>query len=136
MEFLRRLKLGEDIRDEKQNVIYRADEYALPQLPSRSYAYCSDTQPSEQVIQMIQGADLVYHEATFLEEDKEKARETKHSTAAEAARVAERAGVKKLIIGHFSARYKDLNLLLSEARAIFPHTALALEGESFEITGS
>jgi len=134
VEYLVRLKRGEDILNEKGEVTFRSADYTLPPRPLRSYAYCSDTQPSPQVVSAIKGIDLVYHEATFMESEISKARETRHSTAAEAAAVARDAGAGRLIIGHFSARYKELNLLLDEAVKIFPNTALALEGESFELT--
>ncbi len=134
VEYLNRLKRGEDILDDSGAVRYRADAFTLPPLPRRSYAYCSDTQPSDSVIEMIRNTDLVYHEATFMEGELVKARETRHSTAAEAAKVARESGAKKLLIGHFSARYKDLNELLAEAVRIFPETSLAVEGETFEIT--
>lgn len=134
IEYMSRLKAGEDILNEKNEIIFKSDDYTLPLPPCRSYAYCSDTQPSNDVVNIIRGVDLVYHEATFTTGDETKARETRHSTAAEAADIARKAGVKKLVIGHFSARYKDLNLLLAEATRIFPSTALALEGETFEIT--
>ncbi len=127
------LRKGEDVVDEAGNILFRHAEYTLPPRPSRSYAYCSDTQPSEAVVEQIQGVDLLYHEATFLEEEKDKARETRHSTAAEAADIARRANVKKLIIGHFSARYKDLSPVLAEAFGVFPATSLATEGETFEL---
>jgi ribonuclease Z len=76
----------------------------------------------------------LYHEATFTQEDAVKARETLHSTAADAATTARMAGVDKLLLGHFSARYKDLTPLLDEARAIFPNSYLATEGEEITIT--
>lgn len=127
------LKKGEDVTDDAGNILYRCNEYTLPPKPSLSYAYCSDTQPTDRIVAQIHGVDLLYHEATFLEDEKEKARETKHSTAAEAADVARRAGVRKLIIGHFSARYKDLSPVLAEAVKIFPVTSLASDGETFEL---
>lgn len=128
-----KLRSGEDIMNDQNEVIYRSDDYTLPPRPSRAYAYCTDTQPSDGVLPIISGVDLLHHEATFMEEEKVKARETKHSTAAEAAKVALQAQVRKLIIGHFSARYKDLNVMLNEARNLFPETYLAQEGEIFEI---
>lgn len=127
------LKRGLDVYDEQGHVLYRYKEYTLPANPSYSYAYCSDTQPSPSIISQIKGVDLLYHEATFREEEKEKARDTKHSTASEAARVAADAGVKRLIIGHFSARYRDLQPLLDDAQIIFPNTELAIEGTTFEL---
>jgi len=91
--------------------------------PTVRYAYCSDTSYSEKIIPLIAGVDLLYHEATFANSEKVRARETMHSTAAEAATIALKAGVKKLLLGHFSARYyNNLQILLDEARKIF-HTA-------------
>ncbi len=128
-----KLKSGEDVLDDKGNILLRSNDYTLAPRRSFSYAYCSDTQPQESITHIIQGVDLLYHEATFLDDEKEKAKETRHSTAAEAATVARDAKVGKLIIGHFSARYKDLTPVLEEARRVFDNTALAIEGESFEL---
>lgn len=134
IQHIAQLKKGEDVFNEKHQLLYRCEEYTLPPRPSRSYAYCSDSQPTERILPIIKSIDLLYHEATFQEDEKDKARETKHSTAAEAAEIARQANVKKLLIGHFSARYKILTPVLEEALKIFPTTALAIEGESFEIT--
>jgi len=98
-----------------------------PSAPSRSYAYCSDTICLPSIVEQIKGVDLLFHEATFADEDAPRARETFHTTAAQAAEIAKRAEVKKLLIGHFSARYEDENVLLQEASAIFPDTQLAKE---------
>jgi ribonuclease Z len=102
------------------------------QLP-RSFAFCSDTSYHEAIIPQIKGVDMLYHEATFLDELKERARQTMHSTAKEAATIASKAQVGKLIIGHYSQRYFDLSPLLDEAQAVFPDTYLAIEGEKFEL---
>ncbi|MDR0823861.1 MAG: ribonuclease Z [Prevotella sp.] len=99
-----------------------------PAEPARSYAYCSDTAYSERIIPIIEGVDLLYHEATFADADATRAKETGHSTARQAAQIAKLAKVKKLMLGHFSARYPDNNELLKEAMAIFPRTVLANEG--------
>lgn len=106
-----------------------------PPVRSRKYAYCSDTLPLEKIVPLIEGADLLYHEATFDEQLKARARETYHSTAAGAARIARLANVKQLLIGHFSARYLDEEVLLSEARNIFPETILAREGLVVPVEG-
>lgn len=100
---------------------------------ARSYAYCSDTAYSEQIVQYIQEVGLLYHEATFMENLATAAAEKFHSTAMEAARIAQKAGVKKLMIGHFSARYDDIGPLLGEARSIFPETFAAEEGIQINI---
>ena len=98
-----------------------------PSAPSRSYAYCSDTIYLPSIVEQIEGVDLLFHEATFANGDAPRAKETFHTTAAQAAEIARRAEVKKLLIGHFSARYEDENVLLQEASAIFPDTQLAKE---------
>ena len=98
-----------------------------PFAPSRSYAYCSDTIYLPSIVEQIKGVDLLFHEATFANEDAPRAKETFHTTAAQAAEIARKAEVKKLLIGHFSARYEDENILLQEASAIFPDTQLAKE---------
>jgi ribonuclease Z len=100
---------------------------------SKSYAYCSDTEVSDSYLKYIENLDLLYHESTFLQKEKTRAIETKHSTAMEAGIVAKKVNAKRLIIGHFSARYLELNPLLEEAKSEFEHTELALEGLSFEI---
>ena len=96
--------------------------------PSRSYAYCSDTRPCPQICGYLKDVDLLYHEATFAESEKERAKVTHHSTAKEAAEIALTAGVKRLLLGHYSSRYDDEEQLLSEASEIFPVTECANEG--------
>lgn len=96
--------------------------------PSRSYAYCSDTRPCPQICGYLKDVDLLYHEATFAESEKERAKVTHHSTAKEAAEIALTAGVKRLLLGHYSSRYDDEKQLLSEASEIFPVTECANEG--------
>ena len=99
----------------------------------KRYAYCSDTQYSEKIVPIIQGVDTLYHEATFLQSMAERSKEVKHSTAAEAAAIAQKANVGKLIIGHYSARVEDHNLFLQEAKPVFDNTFLAEENLIFEI---
>jgi len=100
-----------------------------PAAPPRRYAYCSDTAYAPEIIPYIEGVDLLYHEATFAESELSRATETHHSTAGQAAQIAAAAGVKKLVIGHFSSRYNELETLLNEARALFSDTELADEGK-------
>jgi ribonuclease Z len=127
------LKTGSDIIDDHGKIKYKNESLTLPPRKSRSYAYCSDTIYDIDLINIVQQVDVLYHEATFMTQDEDKASETKHSTAAQAARIAKEAQVGKLIIGHFSARYKELDLLWQEARSILATTELALEGTTFEI---
>ena len=101
--------------------------------PSRSYAYCSDTRPCPNICEYLQDVDLLYHEATFAESEKERAKVTHHSTAREAAAIAKQAGVKQLVMGHFSSRYDNEEQLLNEAREIFPQSECATEGSVFKI---
>jgi ribonuclease Z len=96
----------------------------------RKYAYASDTCYDERIIPYIQGADLLYHEATFLHELLSRAKETFHTTALQAGLMAQKAAVGQLMLGHFSARYKDLQPLVEEAQQHFKNTVLAFEGES------
>ena len=96
--------------------------------PAISYAYCSDTKFSRRVIRSVEGVDWLYHEATYDDSLRVKAHKRHHSTALEAATVASEAGVRQLILGHFSKRYTDESLLLDEARTVFPHSRLANEG--------
>ncbi len=95
--------------------------------PVRSYAYCSDTRYDERIIPYIEGVDLLYHEATYADDRKELAEKYFHSTARQAATIAKSAHAKKLVIGHYSQRYSDESLLLSEAREVFKETYLAEE---------
>lgn len=125
------LKNGEDFEYKGKRI--PNSELTTPARKARSYAFCSDTRYDESIIPAIKNVNLLYHEATFLSDKKERAKETFHSTAADAATIALKAGVKRLIIGHFSARYKNLYPLLEEAREVFPDTTLAIEGDSFKI---
>lgn len=99
----------------------------------RSYAYCTDTVFSESLVDMIKGIDLLYHEASFAAKDKELATLNGHSTTTQAAEIALHAKVRKLLIGHFSLRYKDPSVLVEEARTVFPRTEEAIEGKTYEI---
>ncbi|NPA42814.1 MAG: ribonuclease Z [Chlorobi bacterium] len=122
------LKAGKDFVTEDGRVIPN-EELTLPPPRPRSYAYCSDTAYDPSIVPYIRGADVLYHEATFAEADRDLAALTLHSTARQAAEIAREAGVGKLIIGHFSSRYKDPQLLLREAQEVFPDTELAYEGK-------
>lgn len=125
------LKDGKDVLDDEGNIRYSNDLYTLPPRRSYSYAYCSDTKYDESILEYITGINLLYHESTFTKEFEDRARDTFHSTAEQAAQMARKARVDKLILGHFSNRYKDLTPILMEAKLIFEQSALAIEGESF-----
>jgi ribonuclease Z len=127
------LKAGSDLLDENGDIRYTNQSLTLPARKSRSYAYCSDTAYHPELINIIRKTDVLYHEATFVESDRDKAEETLHSTAAQAATIAREASCEKLIIGHFSARYKDLEPVLAEATGIFANTELASEGKTFTL---
>ena len=99
----------------------------------RTYAFCSDTAYFEEIIEVVAGASLLYHETTFMNDRIANATDKFHSTTGQAATIALKANVKKLIIGHYSARYNDLQPLLDEARTVFPETDLAVDGCIFEI---
>ncbi len=126
------IKEGKDIVSAEGKTISNAELTTDP-APPRSYAYCSDTIYNESYIGQIKDADMLYHEATFGSEMIDRAKETYHCTAKEAATIALKANVKRLIIGHYSARYRDLSPLLAEAKEVFANTVLAIEGEKYSV---
>ena len=121
------IKQGEDYTT-PEGIVIPNSKLTLPPTPSVRYAYCSDTMYSPRIIPYIEGVDVLYHEATYGDDSEPFARQTFHSTARQAAQIAQQAGVGKLIIGHFSARYKDETILLQQAREEFANTELANEG--------
>lgn len=123
---LNRIKNGADYVTPEGETVPNT-RLTTPAEPPRSYAYCSDTIYMPSVAEQVRGVDLLFHEATFAEEDAPRAKETFHTTASQAAQIARDAGVKRLLIGHFSARYEDEAKLLQEAQALFPETQLARE---------
>lgn len=127
------LKKGNDVFNEDGTIKYALSEYTLPPRPSRSYAYCSDTRYNEEIIPFVRDVDLLYHEATFADEMEDRAALTHHSTATQAATIAKKANAGKLLLGHYSTRYKDLSPLQQEARLIFEETYLTHEGETISL---
>ncbi|HEY5327412.1 MAG TPA: ribonuclease Z [Mucilaginibacter sp.] len=113
--------------------VYKNESLTLDSDAPKSYAYCSDTLYNERYFEQINNATLLYHEATFLNNMLERANGTRHTTALQAGEAALKTNAKKLLIGHFSARYKTLIELLDEARSVFPATELAVEGKVFVI---
>lgn len=126
------LKKGVDI-EQPDGEMLRSEDYTTPADPPRSYAYCSDTMYDERYFATIKGCDTLYHEATFMHELLDRANETHHTTAKQAGEIARDNGAKKLLIGHFSSRYKTLQLLLEEAQSVFENTELAVEGRTFQL---
>ena len=123
---LNRIKNGSDYVTPEGEVIANT-RLTRPSDPPRKYAYCSDTIFRPEIVKQLSGVDLLFHEATFAESELARSKETYHTTAAQAARIALEAGVRQLVIGHFSARYEDESILLKEASAVFPNTILAKE---------
>lgn len=129
---IHKLKQGLDAIDDNGNSIKNKDVTIEPPKP-RSYAFCSDTKFFEELANDIKDVDVLYHEATFLEEKADRAKQTFHSTAKQAAQIAVLANAQKLILGHFSARYGNLNEFMEEAKPIFQNTELAIEGQLFSL---
>ena len=125
-------KRGEDVTLQSGEIIPNELLTYRP-YPPMSYAYCSDTNYSARLAKMVEGVDILYHEATYSASERKLAKERGHATTADAAKVAQMAGAKRLLIGHFSSRYKDLKLLLQESQEIFPNTFIAEEGTTFTI---
>ena len=125
------LKKGYDILNDDGSVLVKNADVTFDPSPAVSYAFCSDTCHMPNLTEWLKGTSLLYHESTFDEQFSERAKATFHSTAKQAAQVAKEMKVKKLILGHFSARYKDLNPLLEEARQVFPYSFLGIEGQTF-----
>lgn len=130
--FYENLRNGDDFVSSSGEVI--KNEWLTEAAPKgKTYAFCADTRYTETIIEHIQGADMIYHEATYLDSLRDRADERFHSTSKQAATIALKAGVKKLLIGHFSSKYDTLEEFETEAREIFPNTELALEGVSYKV---
>jgi len=126
-----KIKQGEDFETKDGELIANDKLTTMPEKPKR-FAYCSDTAYYEKIIPIIEGVDCLYHEATFMNDELVRAKNTQHSTAQQAATIALKAKVKQLIIGHYSARYVNKNGLLSEAKAIFEKTVLGEDMKIYE----
>ena len=132
VQYFNRLKDGEDYTREDGSIV-RNEWVTNPGNPGKTYAFCADTKYDEAILPHIQGADLIYHETTYLDVFRERAEERFHSTTKQAALIAKKAGVKKMLIGHFSSKYDTLEEFEQEAREIFPNTELALEGVAYPV---
>lgn len=126
------IKAGKDVVLENGELVTN-EELTLPPPPAKSYAFCSDTSYKEDIVPIIEKVDLLYHEATFLHDRADLAQKTKHSTAKQAAQIALKADVNQLIIGHFSSRYKDINVFKNEASSTFKNVILAEAGKKIAI---
>lgn len=127
-----KIKNGEDYEDDFGKVVKNEELTIAPEMP-RTYAFCSDTMYDENFADDVREVDLLYYESTFMHDMLERAQSTYHSTSLQAGMLAKRANVRKLVIGHFSARYKSLMPILEEARSMFENTELAIEGGKFSI---
>ena len=126
------LKLGKDLVLEDGTVL-KNETVTLDPNPIKRYAFCSDTAYNETIAPLIKEVDLLYHEATFLNAHKNLAEKTKHSTAEQAAKIAQLARVNRLVLGHFSSRYREKNNFIAEASPFFDAVELAADGKIFDI---
>jgi len=130
--FYRRLENGEDYT-RKDGTLVKNETVTIAAEPGKRYAFCADTKYDESLLPHIAGFDMIYHETTYLDNLRERAESRFHSTTKQAALIAKKAGVKKLLIGHFSSKYDTLEEFETEAREIFAETRLALEGVCYEV---
>lgn len=130
--FYDRLTKGDDY-SKKDGSLVKNEWVTEPAEPGKKYAFCADTKYDESLITHIKGFDMIYHEATYLDNLRDRAELRFHSTTRQAAMIAKKAGVKKLLIGHFSSKYDTLEEFEAEAREVFPETELALEGVAYTI---
>jgi len=131
IEEIKKIKQGADFIDKKETLVLNK---TLTEIPKKaySYAYCSDTIYDESILPYVNHVDVLYHETTFAKNLQDLAKEKMHSTTVDAARIAKKAKVEQLLIGHFSARYKELDSLLQECKEVFPNTILLEEGEKLK----
>ncbi len=130
IEEIKRLKKGENIK--RVNGVLLDCKTLTLEVATSSYAFCSDTLYDEDLLEYISGVNVLYHEATYLHDLKDKARERMHATALEAAQIAKKAKVGQLIIGHYSSRYTNIEPFRKEAQSIFQNTELADDGKEFD----
>ena len=126
-------KRGEDVIDEFTGKVYLHKKYTLDPKKTFSYAYCSDTMYYEKVVPYIENSTVLYHEATFLEKDRSRAKATYHSTAIDAAKIAEKAKVGRLLLGHLSARFENGIEHEKEAKTVFGNVEVVEDGTIYEV---
>lgn len=129
--FYQNIKNGKDITLDDGRVIEN-EKLTFDPIPPKSYAFCSDTAYDEKIVPIVEGVSVLYHESTFLEKEIDLANRTLHSTAKEAARIALKANVNQLLLGHYSTRYPSIELFKEEAETVFPNVLLSDDGISFE----
>lgn len=130
--FYDRLKMGEDYTNKKGELIQNS-WVTEPARPPKSYAFCADTIFDEELIEKVKGVNLLYHETTYLKDMDDRAAARYHSTTTQAATIAKKAGVKQLLIGHFSSKYDKLDQFETEAKEVFENTLLAIEGVTYKV---
>ena len=127
------LKRGEEI--EWENKLLQPGDWCTPPRKARAYVFSADTRPCQSLQEMAKGADVLYHDSTFANLDEDRAKSTYHSTASQAGRLARQAGVGHLVLGHISTRYRDMDLLLEEAKAFHPHVTVSKDDMRMTIEG-
>ena len=132
ISFYSSLQAGLDYITPRGQVVKNDTVTAAPER-GKKYAFCADTKYDEGLIQYIYGCDMIYHETTYLDNMRDKAYERFHCTTKQAAEIAKKSMVQKLLIGHFSSKYNLLDQFQAEAREVFPNTELALEGATYEV---
>ncbi len=130
--FYEKLQKGEDYVTKKGTIVPN-EEVTIAAPKPKTYGYCADTIYDEGLVDKIKGVDLLYHETTYLQDNEAKAAARFHSTTLQAGAIAQKAGVKKLLIGHFSAKYELLDPFLEEVVTVFPNTELAIDGVTYRI---
>lgn len=130
--YYKKIKKGGAITLEDGTLVNN-ERLTFPGEPIKSYAFCSDTAYTETIVPLLQNVDLLYHEATFLESEAQLAKKTMHATASQAAKIASKANVKALLLGHYSTRYENVDLFKQEALAVFSNVLLANDGLTFDI---
>lgn len=130
--YIQKLIAGEDVVDNEGKTV-KSEDVTFPPKPAKSYAFCSDTAYHPPIIESLNNVDLLYHEATFVDKESERATETFHSTAKQAATIALKSNAKRLILGHFSARYKTMEIHKEEAQSIFERVFIPEDGELFNV---
>ncbi len=130
--FYDRLKDGEDYTT-KDGIVIKNDTVTIPSTAAKSYAFAADTVYFEEIADKVKGVTMLYHEATYLKDQEQRAADRFHSTTVQAATIAKKAGVEKLLLGHFSSKYEILDEFLAEAKEVFPNTQLAIEGSTYTV---